>query len=401
MDYITANDVQNYIHGICFKTGPPGRVGAETEWLVRDPLRPREPVPLARLSSLVDEIGPLPGNSAVTFEPGGQLELSSPPLRGPGAAHTALARDLTLIRTRLHAAGLVLDGNGLDPRRPPIRQLTLPRYAAMEDYFHSAGCATGPLMMCSTASLQVCLDIGADAHDAAHRWRLANRLGPLFVAAFANSPIHRGRSTGWRSTRWAIWDAIDPTRTSPVASGDPVAAWTGYAMRARIMSIRDDAGPWVVDPGIAFGEWLAQRRPRPPTRDDLVYHLSTLFPPVRPRGWLELRMIDALPARWWPVPIAVAAALLDDPAAARTAAEAVDRLGRGADPDHGLWRRAARAALTDPALAECARTCFTAAAEALRRMDAPDLVGVVDEYREQFVERGRCPADLQRLDMAA
>ncbi|MDT0304865.1 ergothioneine biosynthesis glutamate--cysteine ligase EgtA [Streptomonospora wellingtoniae] len=401
MAYLTETDVQDYIHGICFKTGPPGRVGAETEWLVRDPLRPREPVPLGRLSALVAEIGPLPGNSTVTYEPGGQLELSSPPLPGPGAAHAALARDLDLIRDRLHAAGLILDGNGLDPRRPPVRQLTLPRYAAMEDYFHSAGCSTGPLMMCSTASLQVCLDIGADAADAANRWRLANRLGPLFVAAFANSPIHRGRSTGWRSTRWAIWDAIDPTRTSPVACGDPVTAWTGYALRARLMTIRDDALPWVIDPGIAFGEWIAEGRPRPPTRDDLVYHLSTLFPPVRPRGWLELRMIDALPDRWWPVPIAVAAALLDDPDAAQTAAEAVDRLCRGADPDRPLWARAARAALTDPALAECARTCFGAAAGALGRMDSADLGGVVDDYREHFVERGRCPADLQRLDVAA
>ncbi|GAB3454705.1 ergothioneine biosynthesis glutamate--cysteine ligase EgtA [Streptomonospora sediminis] len=402
MAYLTENDVQDYINGICFKTGPPGRVGAETEWLVRDPVRPREPVPLARLSPLVAEAGPLPGNSTVTFEPGGQLELSSPPLPGPGAAHAALAADLTLIRDRLHAAGLALDGNGLDPQRPPVRQLTLPRYAAMERYFHSAGSRTGPLMMCSTASLQVCLDIGADADDAARRWQLAGRLGPLFVAAFANSPIHQGRNTGWRSTRWAIWDAIDPTRTRPVASGDPVAAWTGYALRAKLMTIRDGAPPGVVDPGMAFGDWIAGGYAnRRPTRDDLVHHLSTLFPPVRPRGWLEFRMIDAPPARWWPVPIAVAAALLDDPAAAGTATEAVDRLGRGADPDRPLWVRAARAALTDPALAECARTCFAAAAAALGRMGAAELAGAVDDYREQFVERGRCPADLQRLDKAA
>ncbi|QBI53240.1 ergothioneine biosynthesis glutamate--cysteine ligase EgtA [Streptomonospora litoralis] len=401
MAYLTENDVQDYINGICFKTGPPGRVGAETEWLVRDPLRPREPVPLDRLKPIVDQVGPLPGDSTVTYEPGGQLELSSPPLPGPGAAHAALAADLTLIRDRLHAAGLALDGNGLDPRRPPVRQLSLPRYTAMEDYFHSAGCRTGPLMMCSTASLQVCLDIGADAEDAARRWRLANRLGPLFVAAFANSPIHRGRSTGWRSTRWAIWDAIDPTRTSPVACGDPVTAWTGYALRAKLMTIRDDDRPWVVDPGIAFGQWLSEGVPRPPTRDDLVYHLSTLFPPVRPRGWLEFRMIDALPERWWPVPIAVAAALVDDPVAAATAEEALDRLGRGAEPDRVLWARAARAALTDPALAACARTCFTAAAEALGRLDSAELADVVDDYREHFVERGRCPADLQSLDKAA
>ncbi|MBV2365606.1 ergothioneine biosynthesis glutamate--cysteine ligase EgtA [Streptomonospora nanhaiensis] len=397
MSYLTESDVHDYINGVCFKTGPPGRVGAEAEWLVTDPARPGAPVPIRTVSTAVAQAGPPPGGSAVTFEPGGQLELSSPPLPGPGAAYAALAADTDHIARHLSAAGLRLVGVGLDPRRPPVRQLAQPRYAAMERYFDSAGCATGRLMMCSTASLQVCLDIGADAADAARRWRLAHRLGPLLVAAFANSPVHRGRATGWRSSRWAVWEGIDPSRTRAPGRGDPVAAWTAYALRARLMTIRADHGPWEVDPGLAFGDWLACRHRRRPTREDLAYHLSTLFPPVRPRGWLELRMIDALPARWLAVPIAVAAALLDDPAAADTAAEATERLGGGA----GLWRRAAALALADPELAACARTCFAAASAALERMDEAGLAGAVEDYRERFVERGRCPADLHHLAPAA
>ncbi|GAA2002314.1 ergothioneine biosynthesis glutamate--cysteine ligase EgtA [Nocardiopsis rhodophaea] len=391
MAYLAKDDVRDYVHGICFKTGPPGRVGAEAEWLVTDPHRPDQPVSLNLLSELVDEAGPPPSGSTVTYEPGGQLELSSPPLPGPASAHSALTTDLTHIGKHLHDAGLRLEGLGLDPRRPPTQQLTLPRYAAMERFFAQGGGAAGHTMMCSTASLQVCVDIGADPGDAEHRWRLAHALGPLLVGAFANSPIWRGRRTGWRSTRWAIWAGIDASRTRPVPVGDPVDSWTRYALDAQLMTIRRDDQPWLSSPGITFAQWLDSGHPRRPTHDDLVYHLSTLFPPVRPRGHLELRMIDALPERWWPVPLAVVAALLDDPAATAAAIEATGRLPHGTAPT--TWRIAASDALTDPDLASCARTCFAAASEALGRMGAARLVPIVDAYREHYVERGRCPAD--------
>jgi glutamate--cysteine ligase len=120
--------------------------------------------------------------------------------------------------------------------------------------------------------------------------------------------------------------------------------------------------------------------------EDLTYHLSTLFPPVRPRGWLELRMIDALPDRYWPVPVAVAAALLDDPVAADAARTAVA-------PCADRWVEACRDALTDPALARAAKSCFAAAHAALSRQGATPLAGLVADYAERYVERDRCPAD--------
>lgn len=395
MTYLTESDVHNYVNGICFKTGPPGRVGIEAEWLVTDQQQPHSPVPLPQLHALVEEAGPLPNGSAVTFEPGGQLELSSPPLQGPAATCSALAADLAHIEKQLNEAGLHLEGSGLDPHRSPTRQLALPRYVAMERYFDGGGGPSGRAMMCSTASLQICLDIGADRADAQRRWQLVHRLGPVLLAAFANSPRWRGRPTGWRSTRWAIWAAIDSSRTRPAASDDPVSAWTGYALAARTMAVPRTDGPWLVDPGMAFGAWVAGDHTPRPTPDDLEYHLSTLFPPVRPRGWLELRMVDALPDPWWPVPVAVAAALVDDPAAARVASGATERLCGGSGPDRGVWLAAARDALTDRGIAACARVCFAAACEALAGMGAASLVPVVEEYRERYVDRGRCPADDQ------
>src|SRR5205807_7278180 len=102
-----------------------------------------------------------------------------------------------------------------------------------------------------------------------------------------------------------------------------------------------------------------------PTLDDFDYHLTTLFPPVRPRGWLELRMIDSLPDPWWRVAAAVATALLEDAAAGAAAREAVTRAGVA---HH--WRSAARHGLADPALRAAAQAGFRPALPGLGRLGA-------------------------------
>ncbi|WP_304453975.1 ergothioneine biosynthesis glutamate--cysteine ligase EgtA [Nocardiopsis sp. YSL2] len=400
MTYLTTEDVHDYIRGVCFKTGPPGKVGAETEWLVSDTARPTEPVSIERLAALLEASGPLPAGSRITFEPGGQLELSSRALPGPAQAHQALAADLEHIGKALADAGLCLGETALDPVRPPVRQLRAPRYDAMERFFADRRHRSGHTMMCGTASLQVCLDTGADTDDGRDRWELAHRLGPVLVAAFANSAVWRGRPTGWKSTRWAIWAATDATRTRPVLEShgdrDPATAWTEYALAATVMAVPDhDGGPWRSDPGVTLAEWIAGTGPRRPVAADLEFHLSTLFPPVRPRGWWELRMIDAVPVRWWPVPMALAAALADDPRARAVAAEATERMCRGHAPDPRLWLSSAQRGLEDPAVAACARVCFDAAVEALPRMGAAHLAVLVDAYADRYVRRGLSPADLR------
>lgn len=394
MHRLTVDDVYEHVHGVCFKNGPPGTVGAETEWLIIDRTAPGAHVAIDRLRTVIDQAGPLPGGSAITFEPGGQLELSSAPFGDLGALHRALSADIEYVRACLAEHALELAGWGMDPVRAPRLQTDHPRYGRMRDYFVIRGYAdAGLTMMCSTASVQVCLEVGADPADALARWRLAHALGPVLVAAFANSPLRAGRRTGLRSTRQATWSVLDPARTLPVlpvasgpGNGDPADAWARYALDAPVMLVRPRPGTaerWCGAPGMTFRRWLAKGEP---DLDDLGYHLTTLFPPVRPRGWLELRMIDALPVRYWPVPVAVAAALLDDPRAADTAAEATV-------PVAGRWAAAARDALTDPMLARAARVCFTAALEALPRLGAAGLAPLVAEYADRYVDRGRCPAD--------
>jgi glutamate--cysteine ligase len=393
---LTLDDVADHVAAHCFREAPTGLVGAELEFLVLDPARPGRLVPLPLLRDLVEPLGPLPGGSRVSYEPGGQVELSSPPLPGPLACTAALSADVDVVAGALGEAGLALAGIGADPLRPPRRQLTSPRYAAMEAFFDAdtgTDARWARTMMCSTAALQVCLDAGEDAGDVARRWSLVHALAPVLVAAFANSPLLGGRPTGWRSTRQAAWRGIDASRTRAPEPGGPLSSYTRYALDARVMLLRDDTGgAHRPTPGLRFREWLtdgcdSRPGPRHPGENDLAYHLTTLFPPVRAQGWLELRMIDAQSPATWPVVVAVVSALVEDPKAADAARAACE-------PVAGRHEEAARDALTSPALRRAAAECFAAALDALPRLGVSgDLLRQVGGYADTHVAAGRCPAD--------
>jgi glutamate--cysteine ligase len=420
------DEAEAHVHGVCFKTGPPERTGVELEWLVQDRSDPRAVISVDRLDAAlapVEAPGALPRGSRLTREPGGQVELSSPPAPTLDACVEAMATDLAVLRLAADQAGLVLVGKGLDPLRHPPRVLDHPRYRAMEGFFDREG-PWGRTMMRRTASLQINLDSGED-HDGVTgyrtRWALAHRLGPVLVAAFANSPYSGGRPTGWLSTRQATWNRMDPGRTRhPRHHPDPRTAWARYALDARVLCVRDPgdgtagadgagtagadgartAADWSAPPGLTFRGWLRGVAPglRRPTTADLDYHLSTLFPPVRPRGWLELRMIDAQDGDGWIVPTVLTATLLDDPVAADAARSATEPLcADGAPiPADDVWRRASRIGLADPDLAKAARACFAAAESALARSGAPPrLRRALSDFAERYPERGRCPADDQ------
>jgi glutamate--cysteine ligase len=311
----------------------------------------------------------MPGGSRLTFEPGGQVELSAPPAATVGAACQAMATDLAALEGALSPHGVRLTQRGTGPS-PYRRLLDGPRYRAMEAYFDSSW-PCGRAMMCSTASVQVNLGLGPG------RWRAANILGPVLAAAFANSPV----PGQWATARLATWLALDPSRTAPVslAGADPAQAWADYALAARVMLIReaDDRYVPVLEP-LTAAEWVTRGHALGwPTCDDLAYHLTTLFPPVRPKGWLELRMIDALPDPWWRVPVAVAAALVDDP-------EAVS----AAEPVAGRWWRAARVGLADPHLAEAARKSAVRALAGLDRVGADLLTATLVDQWAAAVKKG-------------
>jgi len=374
-----------------------GTVGLEIEAHLVDLQAVRDAVAWRRVERATDVVSAAAERSAVTFEPGGQLELSGQPEPDIVTAVAGLRRDWQGVRLALAQHGLGAAFAGADPVRPSRRINPRPRYEAMEQHFAATGRASsGAVMMNSTAALQLNLQAGPRGEWPA-RVQLAHRLGPTLVAIAACSPWLHGRPTGWKSTRQATWAQLDqracgpvpgcdPASWQPRVGDDPAAAWASFAMSAPVTIVRgrgDDTRP-VCTP-VTFAQWASGRvrlGGRQPTAADLDTHLSTLFPPVRLRGYLELRYMDVAAPRWWPAIAAVAATLLDDKAAADQAMEATERTAR-------RWGEAARHGLRDDLLADSARRCLTIAAS---RAPA-ELSSAVADLAD-LVESGRCPGDL-------
>ncbi len=204
-------DVLAYAEG-CFTGSPGDQVGVELEFLVHDVTDPALTVPIARVTGALGGLT-LPGGSVITFEPGGQIELLGhhpDPCRGPWPRSSRMSISYGPLWALPASA---LGRSGVDGHRRPLRQLHTPRYDAMAACL---GEPYGPLMMCSTASIQVNLDFGPDPYA---RWRRAHLFGPVLVAAFANSPGPVPGFEPWMSGRQAIWLALDPSRTAPVGPG--------------------------------------------------------------------------------------------------------------------------------------------------------------------------------------
>ncbi|MCV7377898.1 ergothioneine biosynthesis glutamate--cysteine ligase EgtA [Mycobacterium alsense] len=378
-----------YVAETCLIDGPVRRVGLELEAHCHDPADPWRRPGWAEITAALEGLPALPGGSLVTVEPGGAVELSGPPADGVIAAIEAMHRDQAVLRAGFAAAGLGLVFLGADPLRPPRRINPGARYRAMERFFATSRSGeAGAAMMTSTASIQVNLDAGPQA-DWAARVRLAHALGPTLIAVAANSPMLRGEFTGWASTRQRVWGDMDSARCGPIlgASGDdPGTDWARYALKAPVMLVRNPEASEcaAVTRWVPFADWADGRAllgGRRPTIDDLEYHLTTLFPPVRPRQWLEIRYLDSVPEPLWSAVVFTLVALLDDPVAADLAAEAVE-------PVATAWDTAARAGLRDRRLHEAANRCVALAAE---RAPA-ELTGAMRRL-VAAVEQGRCAGD--------
>jgi glutamate--cysteine ligase len=385
---LTLDDVFAHVDGLVVPRRPDRQVGIELEWLVADAADRNRRLAVDECEAVVRDVGPLPHGGRISIEPGGQLELSTAPHPDLHRACEAAATDLFRLDRVCHRHGLELLALGADPVRPPERIVRAPRYNAMQQHFDRTS-RSGVTMMCNTASIQLNVGLGRDRADMVRRWHRANALGPALTACFANSPFTEGLPSGWQSTRLRSWWGIDATRTAPVPLDiDPVSAWQRYALDADVMLIRRDDQTFVeVEPGFTFAQWLDRGHELGfPTLLDLDYHLTTLFPPVRPRGWFELRMFDALPTPFWHVAVAVATALIDD-----DAGDAAIDASRGT---HHLWVDAAQLGLAHPHLARAADDVFVLALDALPRVGADEAtVNVATTYYERWVARRRSPAD--------
>jgi len=359
----TAAEAEAYIAAVCFKHGPPRRFGVELEWLLTDPSDPARQPDTTTLRAALKEhaprtlnfdspAAPLPAGGLVTVEPGGQVEISSAPHRSPAGLIAAMRRDEAALRALLEPTGFAL-AERASLHRPPVRILRTPRYDAMAAAFARIGPA-GAQMMCASAATQICLDLG-QAEQAHRRWRLAHRLGPVLLAAFANSPAPAG-SPALASQRMAAWWALDPERTRPPKSLEP-ADYCTRALDTRVLA-RQGGQAWLLAEPVTLRQLLAG--PEPVTTADIDLHLSMIFPPVRPQGYLELRYLDAQPAGEWPALLALVTALFAGPL--EPVAEIVEPVG-------DRWPVATEAGLADPALRRAAAELAELVPAALNRIE--------------------------------
>lgn len=387
-----------YVASVCFKHGPPRLLGVEIEYTVHDAHDPAKPLEPDRLA---DALGPhtprtlrpgseaaaLPGGSSLTLEPGCQVEISTAPQDSLRALAAVASTDLCYLTDLLALAGLRLGTQGIDPVRGPKRLLPTERYAAMERRFAPMG-PGGLTMMCSTAALQVCVDIGERSQSAA-RWAAAHALGPVLLALFANSRRHAGRDTGLASARWqAVMDTENARTYAQGPVDDPAQAWARRVLDTPLMVLPREEGPWDAPEGVTFADWV-ERRGRAaglpaPTFADLDYHLTTLFTPVRPHGYLEIRYLDAQPPGTWLHPVALLSALLER-------SSTVDKVLEVCEPVAGRWSEAARAGLADNAIAATAEAVAEIGIAELSKADLPadTIATIANDVARRLRRRGR------------
>lgn len=386
----------------------PSRVGIELELLAA---RRRAAVPLADLLNAIQpliDLGELAdvteeghprcfayGSIRLTFEPGGQVEIITPPQPSLPLALEDLAKVEQLLERVLVWRGIQLVGCGMNPwqRAEDVAlQTPIPRYQAMQAYFSQIG-PDGLRMMRLCCALQINVDAGSGG-TVERRWRLANLMSPLLGAMFANSPMASGARAA-KSARSLVWEGVDPGRTGLVLGSSGPSDYLRFALGAGVLLQRGPGDYRTGRPGFTFGDWLRQGDDLGfPSLDDWHYHLTTLFPQVRPRGFFELRSIDTPPRRWRGVPVAVATALLVDDAAREEAIRTLEP--RSAELDR-LAVASAADTLGDPAMLRLAQRLMSLALEGLARLPAdftsPQLVADTEAFCDRYTIRGRCPAD--------
>ncbi|MBF0188646.1 MAG: glutamate--cysteine ligase [Magnetococcales bacterium] len=251
--------------------------------------------------------------AGITLEPGGQIELSGAPLRTIHETQTEINTHLEQLAQVCRGLEMAFIGIGAQPRWPfeAIPWMPKGRYGVMQEYLPTRGDRALD-MMARTCTVQANLDFESEA-DMVRKFRLSLAIQPLVTALFANSPFMEGKSTGDLSHRARIWHHTDPDRCGWLPfvfeEGFGFERYVDYALDVPMFFAYRD-GRYIHAKGAPFRAFMEGRLPvlegERPTLDDWVLHLSTLFPDVRLKRYLEMRGADvgnsstlcALPALW-------------------------------------------------------------------------------------------------------
>ncbi len=343
---------------------------------------------------------------SVTLEPGGQLELSGAQLETIHETCAEVQVHLDQVKEVAGELGVGLLGVGFQPkwRREDIPWMPKGRYRIMRAYMPTKG-SLGLDMMLRTCTVQVNLDFESEA-DMVKKFRVGVALQPIAVALFADSPFVEGRPTGFLSYRSHVWEDTDPERCGVqpfVFDGDMgFEKYVDFVLDVPMYVVYRD-GVYIDAAGQSFRDFLDGRLPaRPgevPTMADWENHLSTLFPEVRLKRFLEMRGADggpwrrlcALPALW--------TGLMYD----RESLDAARDLVRGwSQQDHlqlrvDVPRRALDAEINGRRVGEIAIEMLALARAGLARRSrldsaGKDETGFLDALYE-IAESGRTPAE--------
>jgi len=351
-------------------------------------------------------IGMQRGGANISLEPGGQFELSGAPLDDVHQVCAEIGQHLTETKAVADELGIGFSTLGHAPiwRRDQIPVMPKGRYAIMRAYMPKVG-GLGLDMMFRTCTVQANLDFASEA-DMVAKFRLSLALQPIATALFANSPFVDGRPTGYLSSRARVWTDTDPDRTGMLGfvfeDGFGFETYARYALDVPMYFVRR-GGRYIDASGQSFRAFLAGELPalpgERPTMADWSDHLTTLFPEVRLKTYLEMRGADTGPPGRLCALAALWMGLLYDPAAL---AAAWDLVKGWSIADHDQLRLDAarlglKAVVAGRTVQDVARDVLAIAREGLKRrgrlsgglVDETGYLGELDE----IVASGQTPAD--------
>jgi glutamate--cysteine ligase len=351
-------------------------------------------------------IGLQRGGGNISLEPGGQFELSGAPLESVHDICEEISQHLSEAAVVADELGIGFAALGHAPTwtREQIPVMPKGRYAIMRAYMPKVG-GLGLDMMFRTCTVQANLDFASEA-DMAAKFRVSLALQPVATALFANSPFVDGKPTGLLSSRAHVWTDTDPHRTGMLPfvfeDGFGFTAYARWALDVPMYFVKRD-GRYIDASGQSFRAFMAGELPalpgERPTLKDWEDHLTTLFPEVRLKTYLEMRGADTGPKTRLCALAALWIGLLYDPAAQAAAWDLCkhwtndQRVQLRAD----AARLGLKATIAGRSVRDVARDVLAIAREGLRRRNRlgaafTDETGYLRDL-EEIVETGLTPAE--------